>query len=87
MPRGEPALGNAASGLEAVLTIHIDEALDAQGLVRQRYDAAPGTVVLLRPDQHVCARWRTMPTGDVILAAMREALGHEVSQQELSECR
>ncbi|VTU38764.1 3-(3-hydroxy-phenyl)propionate/3-hydroxycinnamic acid hydroxylase [Variovorax sp. PBL-H6] len=27
-------------------------------LAAQRYDAQPGTVYLLRPDQHVCARWR-----------------------------
>jgi 3-(3-hydroxy-phenyl)propionate hydroxylase len=32
--------------------------VDAAGLVRERYDGQPGTVVLLRPDQHVCARWR-----------------------------
>jgi len=33
--------------------------LDKTGLVAQRYDAQPGTSYLLRPDQHVCARWRT----------------------------
>ena len=32
---------------------------DAEGLVQQRYDGQPGTVYLLRPDQHVAARWRT----------------------------
>ncbi len=31
---------------------------DVEGLAVQRYDARPGTVYLLRPDQHVCARWR-----------------------------
>ncbi|SFC00947.1 3-(3-hydroxy-phenyl)propionate hydroxylase [Marinospirillum celere] len=31
---------------------------DSQGLVTQRYDGQPGTVYLLRPDQHVAARWR-----------------------------
>ena len=32
--------------------------IDHDGLVASRYDAREGTVVLLRPDQHVCARWR-----------------------------
>jgi 3-(3-hydroxy-phenyl)propionate hydroxylase len=32
--------------------------LDTEGLLAKRYDAAPGTTYLLRPDQHVCARWR-----------------------------
>ncbi|WP_338771928.1 FAD-dependent oxidoreductase [Massilia sp. METH4] len=31
---------------------------DTEGLVRQRYGAQPGSFYLLRPDQHVCARWR-----------------------------
>lgn len=32
--------------------------VDAQGLFAKRYDAQPGSVWLLRPDQHVCARAR-----------------------------
>ena len=31
---------------------------DYTGLAATRYAAAPGTVILLRPDQHVAARWR-----------------------------
>jgi 3-(3-hydroxy-phenyl)propionate hydroxylase len=31
---------------------------DLEGLVASRYDARAGTCYLLRPDQHVCARWR-----------------------------
>ncbi|SEJ87688.1 MULTISPECIES: FAD-dependent oxidoreductase [unclassified Variovorax] len=42
-------------------------------LATQRYDAQPGTVYLLRPDQHVCARWRR-PTAANIRAAADRAL-------------
>jgi 3-(3-hydroxy-phenyl)propionate hydroxylase len=31
---------------------------DHEGLASKRYDARDGTCYLLRPDQHVCARWR-----------------------------
>ncbi|MDM0122596.1 FAD-dependent oxidoreductase [Variovorax arabinosiphilus] len=30
--------------------------IDAEGLLAKRYEMQPGSVVLLRPDQHVCAR-------------------------------
>jgi 3-(3-hydroxy-phenyl)propionate hydroxylase len=47
--------------------------VDRDGLVTQRYDLQPGTVYLLRPDQHVCARWRTA-SGPSVRAALRRAL-------------
>jgi 3-(3-hydroxy-phenyl)propionate hydroxylase len=47
--------------------------IDAQGLVRQRYDLQAGSALLLRPDQHVCARWRR-PDGDALRAALQRAL-------------
>jgi 3-(3-hydroxy-phenyl)propionate hydroxylase len=47
---------------------------DVQGRVAQRYDAAPGTAYLVRPDQHVCARWRMLEASD-IEAALARALG------------
>jgi 3-(3-hydroxy-phenyl)propionate hydroxylase len=41
----------------------------------QRYDARPGTTYLFRPDQHVCARWRTYDAKKVN-AALTRAMGH-----------
>ena len=45
---------------------------DVAGLLAQRYDARPGTVYLIRPDQHVAARWRGFDAGK-IRAALRRA--------------
>ena len=45
---------------------------DPTGLAAQRYDAQPGTAYLVRPDHHVCARWRA-PTAVAIRAAIDRA--------------
>jgi 3-(3-hydroxy-phenyl)propionate hydroxylase len=42
---------------------------DTQGLVAKRFDATPGSCHLIRPDQHVAARWRRLDA-----AAVRQAL-------------
>ncbi|MEY3945220.1 MAG: 3-(3-hydroxy-phenyl)propionate/3-hydroxycinnamic acid hydroxylase, partial [Pseudomonadota bacterium] len=47
----------------------VDMLVDAQGWVAKRYDAQPGTAYLLRPDQHVAARWRQLD-----VARVRQAL-------------
>jgi 3-(3-hydroxy-phenyl)propionate hydroxylase len=47
--------------------------LDDQQLFAQRFDAPPGTAYLLRPDQHICARWRNFNAAKVE-AAHRRAL-------------
>lgn len=44
---------------------------DAQGILAQRYDAKPGTVYLIRPDQHVAARWRRFDAAKVQAALSR----------------
>jgi len=45
--------------------------IDRDGCVAKRYDMFPGTVYLLRPDQHVCARWRQASTEDLHRALRR----------------
>ncbi|WP_420991751.1 FAD-dependent oxidoreductase [Cupriavidus sp. 30B13] len=47
---------------------------DTHGWLARRYDGRPGTVYLLRPDQHVCARWRAFEPARV-QAALQRALG------------
>ncbi len=46
---------------------------DHSGLARSRYGSSPGTAVLLRPDQHVAARWHRCD-GASVAAAVRRAL-------------
>ncbi|RRH89019.1 FAD-dependent oxidoreductase [Variovorax beijingensis] len=53
--------------------VRVEGATPGGELAVQRYDAQPGTVYLLRPDQHVCARWR-QPTAENIRAAIARAL-------------
>lgn len=51
----------------------VEAATSGGEFAMRRYDAQPGTVYLLRPDQHVCARWRH-PTAANIRAAIDRAL-------------
>jgi 3-(3-hydroxy-phenyl)propionate hydroxylase len=48
---------------------------DSSGLAARRCDARPGTCYLIRPDQHVAARWRRFDA-----AAVRAALGRATGQ-------
>lgn len=45
--------GNAADAPSRIRRVG-----DVERLLAERYDAAPGTTYLFRPDGHVCARWR-----------------------------
>ena len=72
--RAESAIVQAATLAEMTVSI-VRVPLDAaHALAVQRYDAQAGTVYLLRPDQHVCARWRLADTGRV-KAALDRARG------------
>jgi len=41
------------------------------GTTSARFDARPGTAYLLRPDQHVCGRWRSFEPGKIRRALAR----------------
>ena len=55
---------------------------DIDGLLAERYDARPGTLYLLRPDQHVCARWRYVDTA-AVRAAVARATGNAAAPQAI----
>lgn len=57
-----------AAGLERVQ--------DLQGLVARRCDARPGSCYLVRPDQHVAARWRAFDAAAVQRALQRASGVH-----------
>ena len=58
-----------------VLQIGVD-VLDTEALATQRLDALPGTAYLVRPDQHVCARWRAPNEAAVRAALARATAAH-----------
>ncbi|MDT0502539.1 MULTISPECIES: FAD-dependent oxidoreductase [unclassified Halomonas] len=54
---------------------------DADGLVDQRYGLTPGAAYLIRPDQHVTARWQACQC-EAIAQAIDRTLGKELTKQE-----
>jgi 3-(3-hydroxy-phenyl)propionate hydroxylase len=73
-PVANPGESDACGGLTGGL---IDSLTDADGVLAARCDARPGTVYLLRPDQHVCARWRSLDP-QAVAGSMARALGRPV---------
>ena len=76
--RAEEATRRAAAELGLALVTLLpaaepsaDALHDEQGLAARRYDARPGTCVLVRPDQHVAARWRRFEPAAVAAALAR----------------
>ncbi len=45
--------------------------LDTGGVSKQRFDALSGTTYLVRPDQHVCALWRSLDADKVRQSVLR----------------
>jgi 3-(3-hydroxy-phenyl)propionate hydroxylase len=70
---GEGARPNVPPGIK--LTVIGENLIDAAGLFAARFDATPGAAYLMRPDQHLCARWRSYDV-DKVIAARKRALGH-----------
>ena len=50
---------------------------DAEGLFAERYDARPGSLYLIRPDQYVCARFRSFDA-DALAKAHARAKGGDL---------
>jgi 3-(3-hydroxy-phenyl)propionate hydroxylase len=75
LPEGfEKPLAADGIGIDRVVVSAKPEpgtAHDLAGLLSNNYDAGPGTVYLVRPDQHVAARWRRFDAGKVRAAVSR----------------
>ena len=69
--------GPVASGaIEAGLLTVGQDFEDAEGLLSERYDGGPGAVYLIRPDQHVAARWRSFDAEKISRAIARASCQH-----------
>ncbi|WP_454742630.1 FAD-dependent oxidoreductase [Cupriavidus necator] len=62
-----------AQGQPAAAPQGVRRVTDSEGLLARRYDGRAGTCYLIRPDQHVCARWRAFDA-DAVHAALLRAL-------------
>ena len=70
----EPVLISKCSGTVQGIRVLVD----VQGLFAKRYDAQTGSVWLVRPDQHIAARWRRYQSA-LIEQALRVAIGAELA--------
>ena len=74
-PAALPELGVPLRGVVIGAPAHDGwRVLREDGTLSRRFDARPGTVYLLRPDQHVCARWRRFDAAKVA-ASVARAIG------------
>ncbi len=52
-------------------SLQAGDVVDSEGHLTRRYDGQPGTCYLLRPDQHVAARWRAFDAAALHAAVAR----------------
>jgi 3-(3-hydroxy-phenyl)propionate hydroxylase len=72
---GEETLIHMPGGIAPPAGKHIlvigHDLIDAEGLFARRFDATPGSTYLVRPDQHLAARWRHTTQESIALASRR----------------
>ncbi len=77
--KGEETVLHVPNGAERPTGPHVlvigEDLIDGAGLFAQRFDAAPGSTYLVRPDQHLAARWRHVNM-HAIESASRRLRGH-----------
>ncbi len=56
---------------QVALTVIGADYFDEDAIFAQRFDATPGATYLVRPDQHLCARWRAFDAAAVTRAHRR----------------
>ena len=78
MAAGFAALADAAIPVDVIVVAErgvapggVKTIRDVRGRIRERYDLKPATCYLIRPDQHVAARWRAFDTARVRAALAR----------------
>ena len=72
------ALDNSPLPIELIVVggTNADSLVDDENLASEHYDATPGSFYLVRPDQHVAARWRSF-NADKVIAALNRAIGRK----------
>ena len=63
---------------DGTATVHL---ADEKGVLAERYDLRESAVYLIRPDQHVAARWRKLDAGH-IASALQRAMGAELPPEQ-----
>lgn len=68
---GEVLAHIALGSIDAKIVIVGRDIIDSKSLLAQRYDGQPGTTYLIRPDQHIAARWRRFDPAAIQCAIAR----------------